>query len=462
MNVTIVGTGPGSLSAADLIRTHSPGTALTVVEKGRPPRARHCPVDAGKRCRGCSGICNVISGFGGAMHYGDSIKLSKFPAGRRLRHHLGNDCYDSFEREALKFFRLSDSRFTPSTEIQVGAFNIRGYPVAEIGEKALNTFLDYQFAALEHDCRLLMATRLVGLNRASDHPFIVEATHEKEQLSWYSDIVILGMGRSGIGDISKLLKTFDVSTTSPDFSIGVRIEMPAEYLDCLYGMHPDFKFSRHYGDVKIKSFCFSSSGYRGGRIKYCHYQDQLSSPVIFLDGHTHVDHAPQLEHGEGPSGNLALLVQQRVEDPGHWVNHDLVPRYMALFGGRPAYQGLSAFMGTPEEHRVTPSVRDIQLGRIEELFSVEAMRGLRAAASDLLDVISHISGVNRSTLIAESTVMAPELEFFWPQVHVSPAFETEVPGLYVIGDAAGIAQGNLQAAITGIAAAQHILEKIDA
>src|SRR5262245_20072541 len=104
MTVTLVGAGPGCLAAASFLRTRPALFSVTMIEKGRPPVARHCPVDAGRRCRACGGTCNVISGFGGAMHYGDSIKLSKFPAGRRLRQHLGIEIYERLERQAQAFF----------------------------------------------------------------------------------------------------------------------------------------------------------------------------------------------------------------------------------------------------------------------------------------------------------------------------------------------------------------------
>jgi len=104
MHVAIVGAGPAGLSLAWTLAPHLPRGAITLFESGRKQRARICPIDLGLSCNGCKGICNVISGIGGCIHYGDSTKLSGYPAGRRLRDLLGKAPYEKFESLALKFF----------------------------------------------------------------------------------------------------------------------------------------------------------------------------------------------------------------------------------------------------------------------------------------------------------------------------------------------------------------------
>lgn len=88
-NVVIAGAGPAGLACARAIVSERPDLDVLLLEAGRPYQRRPRPVDRGFKCTGCGGVCNVISGFGGSMHYGDGAKLSQPPSGRRLVDHFG-------------------------------------------------------------------------------------------------------------------------------------------------------------------------------------------------------------------------------------------------------------------------------------------------------------------------------------------------------------------------------------
>src|ERR1051326_4015499 len=87
VDVLVIGAGPGGIAAADLLS--GSGARVLLVDAGRPYQRRACPVDMGRSCHGCRNVCNVISGFGGSIHFGDGVKLSRFPSGRRLAELLG-------------------------------------------------------------------------------------------------------------------------------------------------------------------------------------------------------------------------------------------------------------------------------------------------------------------------------------------------------------------------------------
>lgn len=55
-----------------------------------------------------------------------------------------------------------------------------------------------------------------------------------------------------------------------------------------------------------------------------------------------------------------------------------------------------------------------------------------------------------------------EVKFYSSKVLVDNHFETDIKGLYTIGDGAGITRGLMQASCTGIKVAQHITERENA
>ena len=54
-----------------------------------------------------------------------------------------------------------------------------------------------------------------------------------------------------------------------------------------------------------------------------------------------------------------------------------------------------------------------------------------------------------------------EVKFYSSKVNVNERFETAVPGLYAIGDGAGITRGLMQASVTGICVARDIKKSSD-
>ena len=53
-----------------------------------------------------------------------------------------------------------------------------------------------------------------------------------------------------------------------------------------------------------------------------------------------------------------------------------------------------------------------------------------------------------------------EVKFYSSKVNVDNKFETALPGLYAIGDGAGITRGLMQASVTGVVVARDIADKI--
>ncbi|MBS7387790.1 MAG: FAD-dependent oxidoreductase, partial [Eubacteriales bacterium] len=53
-----------------------------------------------------------------------------------------------------------------------------------------------------------------------------------------------------------------------------------------------------------------------------------------------------------------------------------------------------------------------------------------------------------------------EVKFYSSKVNVNERFETAVPGLYAIGDGAGITRGLMQASVTGICVARDIKNQV--
>src|SRR6266498_2688826 len=144
VDVLVIGAGPAGLAAA----AHLGGVArlsVLVVDAGRHFAKRPCPVDRQHRCRGCGGICNVISGFGGSIHYGDGVTLSRFRSGRRLSELLGDGASAELEGRALRLFTTSAPATFRGVADSVNArvpFTLKDYPVATLSSAQVRALVD--------------------------------------------------------------------------------------------------------------------------------------------------------------------------------------------------------------------------------------------------------------------------------------------------------------------------------
>lgn len=476
-NTVIAGTGPAGIAAARAVLTKQPDATVLLVEAGRHYRRRPCPVDKGHACTGCARICNVVSGFGGSMHYGDGAKLSLLPSGRRLIDHFGPTtahelCQTAYSWLTEPLDQPPDLLGRDLSDAVVDAFRdhalaIREYPVAVVGETQLRRVIEGAHDWLNGRAEIWHTSEVTACGTLGDFlELTVRHGHENRIVT--AEHLVLATGRRGVTATARLLDGLGVPSEQPDISVGVRFEMAVPLLDQIGREHPDLKITQlDAGERKVKTFCFCG-GSNGGRIKFTNYYDAFGGEVITLDGHETVDR-PQPADGRQLAANFGLLCQVTGRGSNAIEARDgFLDTYRKLSGGRPVVQSLGAFLDRRDDHRAwpdvaarlpfEPSVRDLTTSRVDHLFTDAEHTSLTAGFRRLFASILTHSGhsTDLSALADQVLVIGPELEFLWNK----PAIDAScrVPGLpvYVIGDAAGIAQGIVQAAMMGIAAGRHI------
>lgn len=480
-HVVIAGAGPAGLAAAHTIVTARPRLNVLLLEAGRPFRRRPCPVDKGFGCTGCGGICNVISGFGGSMHYGDGAKLSLLPSGRRLIDHLGPDRAEQLCTAAFDWLTSPLAARPPllGQDLSAKALNafaahhlsIREYPVAVLGESDLQRIIEGLHDELAPRLQLWHGSELTAAQpRGSGLGLTVSTREGARQID--TDHLVLATGRRGVTATTALLRGLGVESRQPDISIGVRLEMPVDLLTAIGEEHPDLKITQLDHAEKIKTFCFCG-GSNGGRIKFTHYHHAFGAdaPIITLDGHETTERLPT----DRPlASNFGLLCQPSGRGTALQARDSFLAAYRDLNGGRPFAQPLRDFLARTdppaawpqmrERLPFQPSVQDLTSGRLDRLFTDSEHASLTAGLHRLMDSILRHTGAPTGVggILDQVLVVGPELEFLWELPPVDADFR--VPGLpvHVTGDAAGIAQGIVQAAMTGIAAADAIADVLAA
>lgn len=485
IDVLVVGGGPGGLGAAYSVHAANPSLQVTLIEVGRAYGHRFCPVDVAKHCRGCGGVCNVVSGFGGSMHYGDGIKLSLLPSGRRIIDLLG----------AEEAYRLCDAAFglltrrLPETPALVGHevddgvldvfathdLQLRQYPVAVLSESQLKTVIEGIHDDLSPHVDVRLQTEVVDLRPHGDGYLATVRTRNRglvTETELPARAVIMATGRRGLSSTQKLLRALGVPMTPPNFSCGVRFEMQSDYLRATGLSHPDMKVTQRDTDKKIKTFCFCG-GSNGGRVKFTHYQQAFGEPIITLDGHETLERVP----GSRPlAGNFGLMCQSRAldtdADRSEYLQQTLISAYRRLNDGRPVVQTYADFRGRtvpalPWEDLAgklpfEPSVHDLATAPLDSLFGDEEHASLVRGFENIMRPMLELGGsaVTIDEITDQVLVMGLELEFLWSHVKLDETAQTPMRNIFVVGDAAGIAQGVVQAMMMGMRAGEAAAQQL--
>lgn len=477
LDAVIVGAGPGGIATSYALIEGDGGRDVVMVDSGRGYDQRHCPVDAGHHCKGCGGICNVISGFGGCMHYGDGIKLSLMPSGRRLLDLLGDEAHQ-LGLEALALItdragvqpQLVGHRVEQAVLDTFADFDLdlRQYPVAVLSESQLRTALEGLYRDLSGRVDIRMKSAVTDITPVGGG-YSVRAQTRTGKMEFPARNVVLATGRSGLVSTQRLIRGLDIPMVPPNISVGVRFEMAAEFLRATGVAHPDMKVTqRRAGLNKIKTFCFCG-GSNGGRIKFTNYQTAFGEPVITLDGHETVER----QHGDRPlAGNFGLLCQTTPlddhSDRSAYLEREILQPYRDLSQGRPVVQTFEDFRRrrTPRGDWATlsdglsfePSVHDLSVAPVHSLFTEEQIDSLVDGFLSIMRPMLALADRNLTVddIASEILVIGLEIEFLWSHVQIDETVQTPRKGIYVVGDTAGIAQGVIQAMIMGLRAGRSI------
>ena len=443
-DIGIIGAGPCgifcALSAADK------GKKVVIVESGNDFATRYCAVDAGKECRSCQ-ACNVISGFGGCVHYGDSAKLSFFPSGKELKKKLAND-YDRIKNEACELWSVDSDTDFISNEILISqyGFSVKEYPVCVLCSDDIKKRISLWREKLQTQSVDYINEEMIDFEK-KDNIFVVSLSNNEKV---FCKKLLLAMGRKGIGWFRDNIHKKGIDYKSPISSIGFRFEMPKEYLTELGKLHPDFKARTEYNGTKYKTFCFCA-GIHGGRLKFANY-----GKYTLLDGHilTKTD-------VESKYANFALLTQIKPSNKENMDYYDTVNsilvEYQKISKGRPIYQSYLSFKNMIDGESMYPiSSSYVKNGPVYRLLK-EGVDDYCYVAQEIFGYLANINGICIDELLPKVNVVGLELEGLWDKIITDENFMTSMEGLYIGGDCGGETQGILQATMMGIKIAEAIV-----
>lgn len=275
--------------------------------------------------------------------------------------------------------------------------------------------------------------------------FIIDDLGKTDYLE--TDSIILGTGKLSARWLTDLYSELKVSNhINNKISLGVRIEDIATNINkILPGQHnPKIKIVDE-NDIVSETFCWCKNG---GVISY-HFDNGL-----LLDGE-HLYTKPTT------NSNFGIIVT--IDLPKNVSSLEFgisFMKYINILGeGRILVQRLKEF-----RKNKTSNLSDIKSGNINQTLKNTTIANIRGYFPEvinngILSLINKINTHNPKSITDNALIYAPVIERIFPDTNLNENMETNLSGIYVVGDCSGKSIGVSPSCIMGYVAAESIAEK---
>ncbi|MGE5422724.1 MAG: NAD(P)/FAD-dependent oxidoreductase [Ignavibacteriales bacterium] len=452
-DVIIIGAGPAGIFCAMELVKHGM-TKILILEKGKDVTKRKCPLATEQgSCLQCKS-CSIMSGWGGAGAFSDGKLTLTTEFGGWLDKYIG--------KESLK--KMID--YVDTIYVEHGApdrmFGQDESYIEDLIQKASKAGLKLIPAKIRHMGTENTHLVLKSFNRLLKSSITINQNEPVTSITlkngrphgvktkkgeYLSPIIVCAPGRDGAEWFVNEAKNLGLALQNNQVDIGVRVEVPAVTLEEITNKiwEPKIIYNSREFDDQIRTFCMNPHG---------EVVMENTNKLITVNGHSWAE-------SRTSNTNFALLVSQEFTEP--FKEPIIYGRYIAslanLLSGGIIVQ---RYGDLKKGRRSTPS-------RMEKGTVTPTLKG--AVPGDLSLVLPHRYMVGIKECLEALNALAPgiasdhtllygiEVKFYSAKPELTPGLETRIPGLYAIGDGAGVTRGLIQASVSGVVAARSIIQQ---
>ncbi|MDF2879550.1 MAG: dependent pyridine nucleotide-disulfide oxidoreductase family protein [Clostridiaceae bacterium] len=477
-DVIIVGAGPSGIFTAYELSKENKNISILMIEKGKAIENRICPKRVTKRCVNCKPSCRITTGFAGAGAFSDS-KLSKsVDVGGDLPQLIGYEKAQKLINETDEvYLKFGGNKSVYGTKINGEIKEIKkkaiennlkliSCPIRHLGtDGGYKIYTDFQNHLLSSGVNIIFDTMVddliiknneikgVKIKSVSESDLINafdEVSLEEEPYrdmryvskKVYSDKVVLAVGREGSEWLENICKYHNINTAVGSIDIGVRVEVKDTIMEKLNKNLYESKLIYYTPtfDDKVRVFCSNPSG----EVTTEYYDGNLA----VVNGHAY--NAKELKT---ENTNFALLVTQNFKEP--FKSPIAYGKHIARLGNMLAgnkiivqrYGDFKRGRRTTEErlyrNNIIPTLKDAVPGDLSLVLPYRIMK-------DLVEMIEALNGVVPGLASDELLLYGVEVKFYSNKVIIDENFETNIKGLYGLGDGVGITRGLMQSSAMGL------------
>jgi uncharacterized protein len=422
-DVAIIGAGTAGLSAAFFL-AYQGDLNVVVLDQGDDYESRILS-DA-------SGNGDLLRGVGGAGTLAGG-KLCGIPASLKLWQKTWY-ALPSFN-EFLKATPLPPSAkevLTPhelwitdkKTTTKDSLFS-KNYPSALLPKKDMQTFIRSLYdRANTAGCDIKTRQTVIDLLPSQD--FFALKVKERDHEHIFAKSIILATGRSSAGYISDLIYKTRAKAASLAPDLGIRFNIPYSSSDLFVNFGQDLKLKTLIGDAITRTFCVCTGGdsvlINTGATSYFdgHFTDQLTEIV-----------------------NVGIVARRP-----NVTGYKAAQKFALFMGKMLAGKNITVQEFINHQKRLTKNNPEYDL--FQQHIDVIQM---------FLKSLAKTGGITGN--LNQYEIIGPTIDRYWPRIETNQYFETHHPGLFVVGDVAGISRGYVQSMWSAYCAAKSIIKRMN-
>ena len=465
-DVIIVGAGPAGIYCAYELIEQNPKLDVLLIDKGYDIYNRRCPVLEHKIAKcpvskdgvsGCFPACSITDGFGGAGAYSDGKFNITSEFGGWMTDYLDPSLVEELIRYVdsinLKFgakAALTDPTTPAVLDIErrglaVGLKLLRA-EVRHLGTEQNLEILKRIYEYLNERITMLFKTKVTSVVIEDGQVCGVQVGDSV----YHANKVVLAVGRDGAKWLGDVCRANNIHMTNNQVDVGVRVETNDIIMEEINTHLYEGKFIyRSSCGTSVRTFCSNPSG---------HVVVENHSGIMLANGHAYSD--PKLG---SKNTNFALLVSHKFSEPFDKPNDYayevsrlanqlsigsvIVQRYGDLARGRRTTKKRL------DEGFVRPTLKEAVPGDLGLVLPYNTMKSI----IEMIEALDHVT----PGIASDHTLFyGVEAKFYSARPECDDKFETQVKGLYVAGDGAGLTRGLAQAEANGVWVARDIASKV--
>lgn len=448
-DVAVIGGGPAAIYACYEFSKNYPELSVVMIEEGNPVEKRDCPLAAGKtdHCIRCV-PCAIMRGFGGAGAFSDGKYNFTTEYGGWLPEYLPKttvmELIDYVDSINCRYGAPGETYSTKQSTIGRLALgydlHLLNGKVRHLGTENNLKIMEALQADLQKKVEIRCNTKVNSFRKEGDVFVLDTAAGEV-----CSTFLIAAPGRVGAEWFMEQGRQLGLAFTNNAVDVGVRVEVPAAVFrhitDEVYEAKLVYR-TEQYNDL-VRTFCMNPNGY---------VVAENTDGIITVNGHSYAD--PKLQ---SENTNFALLVSNKFTEPFKEPHQygKRIASFSNLLGGGVLIQRFGDLIKgrRTNEHRLEKSFTRPTLSATPgDLSLVLPKRQL----DDIIEMIYALDKIAPGMANDDTLLYGVEVKFYSARPELSRGLETKLPGLFAVGDGAGITRGLSQASASGVYAAREI------
>lgn len=440
----------------------NPNLKVLIVDKGKMLRNRVCPKETLGKCVNCP-TCAIIYGVSGAGAFSDSKFNMDYKVGGDVHTVAGKErvnetinyivsVYRSFgfmeEPTGLKYNTEMEEIKRRCIENRIQLIDTPTMHLGTDGSRELYTKLvDF---LIEKGVEFKVERDIEGVIVEEGKIKGAKCLYKGEVEEYYSDNILLAMGRSGAHKVMKICHENGIECSNGAIDIGVRVEIPDIIMKDINKNFYEAKmiyYSKTYND-RMRTFCSNPSGFIAA--------EKHADDIILANGHAFKEKKSQ-------NTNLALLCTKTFTKPFNqpFEYAEAIAKISSMLtGGKlllQSYADLKEGKRSTDEKlerlNIVPTTTDYVAGDI-------SLACPKRILDNIIEFIEAHDKITPGFASADLLLYFPEIKFRSTRMEINENMMTNIKGLYAAGDGSGYGSGLNIAAVMGVLAVRDMVKNI--